>query len=78
MRNWALFVRKIAQTYKNAKKITLVMGNLSTHKAGFLDETFLPGEVKAIWDRFEFVCTPKHGSWLNMAEIELNVLTDNV
>ena len=37
-------------------------------------ETFTPEEAKALWDRFEFVYTPKHGSWLNMAEIELNVL----
>ena len=57
-----------------AKKITLVMDNLNTHKAGSLYETFSPEEAKQIWDRFEFVFTPKHGSWLNMAEIELNVL----
>ena len=74
-RDWALFVSKIAQTYKNVEKITLVMDNLSTHKAGSLYETFSPEEAKALWDRFEFVYTPKHGSWLNMAEIELNVLT---
>jgi len=74
-RDWALFVKEIAQTYKNAEKITLVMDNFSTHKPGSLYETFSPEEAKALWDRFEFVCTPKHGSWLNMAEIELNVLT---
>ncbi|MFO0322536.1 MAG: transposase, partial [Bacteroidota bacterium] len=39
-----------------------------------LYETFSPQEAKRIWDRFEFIYTPKHGSWLNMAEIELNVL----
>ena len=50
------------------------MDNLNTHKAGSLYETFSPQEAKRIWDRFEFVYTPKHGSWLNMAEIELNVL----
>ncbi len=38
-------------------------------------ETFPPDRAKALWDKFEFVYTPKHGSWLNMAEIELNVLT---
>lgn len=50
------------------------MDNLATHTAGALYETFNPAEAKRIWDRFEFVYTPKHGSWLNMAEIELNVL----
>jgi transposase len=74
-RDWALFVKEIAQRYKNVKKITLVMDNLSTHKAGSLYETFSPEEAKALWDRFELVYTPKHGSWLNMAEIELNVLS---
>ncbi len=57
------------------EKITLVMDNLSTHKPGSLYEAFPPSKAKALWDRFEFVYTPKHGSWLNMAEIELNVLT---
>lgn len=74
-RDWALFVKEIARRYKNTKKITLVMDNFSTHKPGSLYETFSPEEAKALWDRFEFVYTPKHGSWLNMAEIELNVLT---
>jgi len=50
------------------------MDNLNTHKAGSLYETFAPDEAKRLWDKFEFVYTPKHGSWLNMAEIELNVL----
>ena len=60
--------------YPKAKRITLVMDNLNTHKPGSLYERFSPIEAKRIWDRFEFVFTPKHGSWLNMAEIELNVL----
>ena len=51
------------------------MDNLNTHTPGALYETFPPEKAKALWDRFEFVYTPKHGSWLNMAEIELNVLT---
>jgi len=73
--DWAEFVKRIAnQWYKKAKKITLVMDNLATHKPSALYETFSPQEAKRIWDRFEFVYTPKHGSWLNMAEIELNVL----
>ena len=50
------------------------MDNLGTHKAGSLYETFSPEEAKRIMDRFEFIYTPKHGSWLNMAEIELNVM----
>jgi len=50
------------------------MDNLNTHRPGSFYETFSPAEAKHLWDRFEFVYTPKHGSWLNMAEIELNVL----
>ena len=72
--DWAHFVQQIAEHYKDAKKITLVMDNLNTHKAGSLYEEFAPPEAKKLWDRFEFVYTPKHGSWLNIAEIELNVL----
>jgi len=52
------------------------MDNLNTHEPGSLYEAFPPEKAKALWDRFEFVYTPKHGSWLIMAEIELNVLTD--
>jgi transposase len=73
--DWAEFVKKIAdEWYPEVKKIVLVMDNLSTHKPSALYEAFCPQEAKRIWDRFEFVYTPKHGSWLNMAEIELNVL----
>ena len=50
------------------------MDNLNTHRPGALYETFEPAEAKALWDRFEFVYTPKHGSWLNVAEVELNVM----
>lgn len=74
-RDWAYFLEEIAGQYGNAEKITLVMDNLNTHVPGSLYETFPPDKAKALWDRFEFVYTPKHGSWLNMAEIELNVLT---
>lgn len=73
-KDWALFIEKIASSYENAEKITLVMDNLNTHKPGSLYEAFVPEKAKVLWDRFEFVFTPKHGSWLNMAEIELNVL----
>jgi len=74
-KDWAYFIEEIAFAYENASKITLVMDNLNTHKPGSLYEVFTPEKAKALWDRFEFVYTPKHGSWLNMAEIELNVLT---
>lgn len=74
-KDWARFVEEIADQYKEAEKITLVMDNLNTHEPGSLYEAFSPEKAKALWDRFEFVYTPKHGSWLNMAEIELNVLT---
>jgi hypothetical protein len=59
--------------YANAKKITLVMDNFNTHVASAFYETFEPKEAKGLLDRFEFVYTPKHGSWLNIAEIELHV-----
>lgn len=74
-KDWAKFVKNIADVhYRNAEKITLVMDNLNTHKPASLYEAFSPAEAKRIWDRFEFAFTPKHGSWLNMAEIELHVL----
>ncbi len=74
-KDWACFLEEIATQYESAEKITLVMDNLNTHTPGSFYETFLPDKAKALWERFEFVYTPKHGSWLNMAEIELNVLT---
>ncbi|HEX5351324.1 MAG TPA: IS630 family transposase [Trichococcus sp.] len=73
--DWAYFVEEIASQNECAEKITLIMDNLNTHKPGSLYEAFPPEKAKALWDRFEFVYTPKHGSWLNIAEIELNVLT---
>lgn len=73
--DWAYFLQEIVGRYKSADKITLVMDNLNTHTPGSFYETFPPDKAKALWDKFEFVYTPKHGSWLNMAEIELNVLT---
>ena len=72
--DWARFVKMISNKYKKAEKITLVMDNLKTHVASALYETYVPKEAKRIWDRFEFIHTPKHGSWLNMAEIELRIL----
>ena len=74
-KDWAIFVKKIAdEMYPKAKKITLVMDNYKTHSASAFYETFELEEAKRLWDRFEFVFTPKHGSWLNMAEIEFHVL----
>jgi len=72
--DWARFLDDIAERYADAERITLVMDNLNTHGPGALYQTFPPDRAKALWDRFEFVYTPKHGSWLNVAEIELNVM----
>ena len=70
-KQWAQFIKEISDKYyPKAEKIRLVMDNLNTHKPSALYETFTPEEAKRIWDRFEFIYTPKHGSWLNMAEIE--------
>jgi len=57
-----------------AEKITIVMDNLNTHKEASLYETFAPEKARALCERFEFHYTPKHGSWLNMAEIEIGLL----
>jgi len=74
--DWAYFIEELAGQHEIAEKITLVMDNLNTHNPGALYEAFPPDKAKALWDRFEFVYTQKHGSWLNMAEIELNELTN--
>lgn len=60
--------------YPHAETIVAVMDNLNTHSIGSLYEAYLPQEAKRLADRFEIHYTPKHGSWLDMAEIELNVL----
>jgi hypothetical protein len=74
-KDWAALIKEIADDlYPSAEKIRLVMDNLGTHKPAALYESFAPQEAKRIWDRFDFIYTPKHGSWLNMAEIELRVL----
>ncbi len=70
----ALFLRDIAERYADAERVTPVMDNLNTHRPGAVHETFAPAEAKALRDRFEFVYTPRHGSWLNIAEVELNVM----
>ena len=61
--------------YPDAIKITVIQDNLNTHKPASLYKAFTPAEAKRILDKLEFHYTPKHGSWLNMAEIELSVLT---
>jgi hypothetical protein len=58
----------------NAGKIVLVMDNLNTHKEASLYEAFPPEKARALCERFEMHFTPKHGSWLNMAEIEIGLL----
>lgn len=74
--DWAQCMRELVDVhFPDAVKIVLVMDNLSTHTAAALYSTFAPAEAKRIWDRLEVHYTPKHGSWLNMAEIELSVLS---
>ena len=63
------------EMFPDAKKIILVMDNLNTHKAASLYKAFPPSEARRIIKRLEIHYTPKHGSWLDMAEIELNVMT---
>jgi hypothetical protein len=73
--DWAYAVRDLVDVYyPQAELITLVMDNLNTHSLGSLYEAFEPAEAKRIADRLDVHHTPKHGSWLNMAEIELGVL----
>jgi len=73
-RDWARVVRDLvdAPRYKAAEKIVLVMDQLNTHGPWSLYEAFAPDEAKRVADRLEIHHTPKHGSWLNMAEIELS------
>ena len=60
--------------YPQAQRITLLMDNLSTHTGASLYKTFEPARARALLDKLEFVYTPKHGSWLNIAESEFSVL----
>ena len=60
--------------HPQAAKVTVILDNLSTHKKSAFYNFLTPTEAKAMADRFEFIYTPKHGSWLNMAEIELRIL----
>jgi hypothetical protein len=74
--DWAHCIRQLVDVhYKEAERIVIVMDNLNTHTPASLYEAFAPDEAKRIANRLEIHYTPKHGSWLNMAEIELSVLT---
>jgi hypothetical protein len=64
----------VEEVHEGAEKVVLVMDNLNTHKVASLYEAFPPERARRIAERLEIHHTPKHGSWLNMAEIELSVL----
>ena len=73
--DWARFVRTLVEgRYRDAEAVVLVMDQLNTHSPASLYEAFPPEEAKRIADRLEIHHTPKHGSWLNMAEIEFSAL----
>ena len=75
-RDFALFIRDLVDVhYPTAEKIVLVMDNLNTHTPAALYEVFEPAEARRLVEKLEIHYTPKHGSWLNMAEIEFSVLT---
>ena len=74
-KDWAECVREMVdELYPQAERIVLVMDNLNTHTPASLYEAFPPAEAKRIADRLEIHYTPKHGRWLDMAEIELGIL----
>ncbi|MEK7069580.1 MAG: IS630 family transposase [Patescibacteria group bacterium] len=74
--DFARFVRQLCDdTYRNAESIVLVMDNLSTHSVASLYGAFEPAEARRLAQKLEIHFTPKHGSWLNMAEIELSILS---
>lgn len=72
--DFAYALRDLAAAFPAAERIVLVVDNLNTHTAGALYQTFPPAEAFRLWHRFDVQYTPKHGSWLNMAELELSVL----
>lgn len=74
-KDWAGFIKSMLdERYPEAKKIRLVMDNLNTHNLASLYEAFEPEEARRLARRLEIHHTPKHGSWLNIAEIELSAL----
>ncbi len=73
--DWARFIKETVDNhYFEAEGVILIMDNLNTHKCSSLYEAFEPKEAKRIMDKLEIHYTPKHGSWLNMAELELSHL----
>ena len=73
--DFAVQIKELVDThYPMAQKITLVMDNLNTHRLSCLYEAFPPAEARAMIEKIELIHTPRHGSWLNMAECELSVL----
>jgi hypothetical protein len=73
--DYAECIRELVEVhYPRAEKIRLVQDNLNTHSGGSLYEAFAPAKARRLLDRVEFHYTPKHGSWLNMAETELSVM----
>ena len=75
MIDWAFCIRDILDVhYPEAEKVRLVLDNLNTHTGASLYEAFSPAEARRLLARLEFHYTPKHGSWLNMAEIEIGVM----
>jgi transposase len=73
--DFAFFVRDLIDIhYPDAEKIVLVLDNLNTHTPGALYDVFPAAEAMRLWKKLEIHYTPRHGSWLNMAEIELSVL----
>ena len=73
--DWAQLIKELVDEHFPDKKIILVMDNLNTHKLGSLYAAFKPEEARRIAERLEIHYTPKHGSWLDMAEIEIGVLS---
>lgn len=73
--DWARYIKKVVDiNYADREKVTLMMDNFGAHTLGAFYESFESKEAKRLMDKIDFIFTPKHGSWLNMAEIELNVL----
>ena len=74
--DWAEEVKELLDTvYPDAEKVILVCDNLNTHKPASFYKAFPPAEARRLLNRLEIHYTPKHGSWLNIAEIELSALT---
>jgi hypothetical protein len=75
-KDWAIEVAHLLDTrYADREKVTLVLDNLNTHTKGAFYEVFEPAVARAYIKRIDFVFTPKHGSWLNVAECELSCMT---